>query len=138
MATLVNNVIHLTIDSYDVCAYFTEVDLNPSNSSIDITAGCGAEHVERAAGLNDTKLSIKLVYDDVAIANYIQKLKPGVHTVEFGPEGSGSGKPRHQQSFNFTSVSAPRKVGKDKVEFSISGEGAAAPTYDLYAGATFS
>lgn len=138
MAVLNDNVIHLTIDGADVCTKFVNVDFNESNSTQDVTAGCGTDHVQRRPGLTDTSMSITLVYDVDTVPTYIQKMKTGVIVpIEYGPEGSGSGKPRHLQNFIFDSVAHSRNVNKAKVEFNLNAVGADAPTHDMHAGAVF-
>jgi hypothetical protein len=139
MAALNHNVIHLTFDGVEVCdALFVNVDFNPTNSVQDVTAGCGAEHVMRAPGLDDYKMSVTLMYDITKIDDYIQKLKPGaIIAVEYGPEGNVSGKPRHVQDFIVGGSSHSRNVTKTKTEFSIDLQGAGAPSINLYDGAVY-
>jgi hypothetical protein len=138
MAMLAANTIYLAIDSVDVKSYFTEVTLEPSNNSIDITAGSGTEHVERAAGLNDTSISMSIGYDAADVQTYIQKIRPGqVLSIEYGPEGNTSGKPKHVQTFNITGAGFTVNVDKSFVVFDVQGEGAAAPSSNMFTGSVY-
>lgn len=139
MATYADNDIYLTIGGTAVHAYFKNVDLEFTNASVDTTAGSGTDHVERAPGLNDSKITINLMYDAADIQTYIQKIKRGqVISIEYGPEGAVSGKPRHVQDFNITSNKVPVNVDKSAVLIEMTGEGAAAPSVDISAGGVYS
>lgn len=137
MASYNGNNIYLSIDGTAVTAYFKSVNLKNTIESIDVTAGGNAEHRQRAGGLKSHSISISLAYEAGAVDDYIQKLTPGAHTIIFGPESNTAGKPRHEQSFILTSTAFEVGVEKPEVLFDISGESAAAPTYDLFANATF-
>lgn len=134
MAQYADNDIYLDIDGTAVSAYFKTVSLEAAGESLDTTMGSGADFRSRALGLKDYTISIELAYDTTAIATQLSLVKPGVHTVTYGPEGSGTGKPKHVQSFLFTGAGSGVNVDKTPVVFSISGEGAAAPTTDIFAG----
>lgn len=139
MATYADNNVYLKMGGTEVQTYFVEVKLEPSNSANDTTAGAGQDWTMRAAGLNDMKLSISLMYDADNIQTYIQKLKPGqIIEVEYGPEGAVTGKPRHIQTFVLTGASSGVKISKEAVMFEITGEGAAAPTVNMFDGAVYS
>lgn len=137
MATYNGNNAFLSIDGVDVSGFWTAFTLSPSVESVDVTAGSATAHRERAEGLADTSCSGTIVYDAASVSTYIQKVKPGSHTIIWGPEGNTTGKPRHEQVFIITE--APHTVGVEKpmVAFEFSGEAAAAPTYDMMAGVTF-
>lgn len=137
MATYNGNDLYLKIGSVAVSAYFKEVELSPSIESVDITTGSGTDHRMRAAGLEDTSLTATLVYDAADIQTYIQSLKPGVYTVEFAPEGNTTGKPKHIQSFILTQAPFGVSVEKSEVAFQLTFEAAAAPTYNMFAGAVY-
>jgi hypothetical protein len=137
MATLSGNNVHLVIGGTTVTAYFTDVELSPSVESVDVTAGGGREHRQRNVGLGDTGMTITLVYDAANIQTYIQKLKPGLYTVEYGPEGNTVGKPKHIQDFILTGAPFSVSVEKSKVAFQLSFEAAEAPTFDMFNGAVY-
>lgn len=137
MAEYNGNNAYLAIDGVVLGAYFQELELSPSIASVDTTAGAGTEHMKRAPGLRDTSASATIVYDDGAIGSYIQRLRPGLHTFDYGPEGNVAGKPRHQQTFIVTDAPHRVTVGKSLVVFTLSLEAAAAPTIDMYNGGVF-
>lgn len=130
---------YLTINAADVSGFSTEMGIEPSNSVVDVTAGFGTEHMQRAPGLNDTKAKVVIAYLAGQVADYITHLHVGKEAlVVWGPEGNVSGKPKHQQKFIVASASGPKQtVKKDMVVFEISFEAADAPIEDMYAGAVF-
>ena len=138
MATYNGNDVYIKIDSVEVDAYFKTIEFSPSIETVDVTRGSGTDHRQRAGGLEDTTISMTIVYDATDIQTYIQRLKPGVHTIEFGPEGNVSGKPRHVQSFIISSSPFTVDVSKTEVAFGISGEAADAPSVDIMAGGVYS
>ncbi len=139
MATYADNDIFLKMGTTEVQAYFRNVQLSLSNSPVDTTAGAGSNWTERAPGLNDASISISLVYDAADLQTYIQKIAQGqTITIEYGPEGSVSGKPRHVQDFVISQNQHSTNVDKSVVEFSITGDAAAAPSVDMSAGGVFS
>lgn len=131
------NNIYLAIDGNVVGSQFKTVNLEPSIEAVDMTRGAGTTHMMRNEGLRDTTISMTLGYDTDLVPTWLTLLRPGEHTVEFGPEGSATGKPRHQQKFIFTSAPLEIDVTKQEVVFDISGDGADAPIFDMFAGATF-
>lgn len=139
MAALNHNVIYLAFDGIEVCdALFVKVEFSPTNSVQDVTAGCGAEHVMRAAGLDDYKMTVTLMYDTVRIPQYIRLIKPGrILNTDYGSEGRISGKPRHLQDFIVGGSPHGRSVTKDKTEFQIDLQGAAAPIFNMHDGAVY-
>lgn len=130
---------YLTINAVNVSGYSTEMGIEASNATVDVTAGFGTEHMQRAAGLNDTKANAVIAYLAGQVATYITQLHVGSEAVVvWGPEGNVSGKPKHQQKFIVASSSGPKQtVKKDMVVFEISFEAADAPIEDMYAGAVF-
>lgn len=139
MAEYADNNVFLSIDGVTVSAYFKTVSLNVTNASQDTTMGTGVDHMQRAPGLNDTKIDITLGYDSAQVSAQIQHLKAGqVVSIEYGKEGATSGKPRHVQTFNITSMTVADNVNKEASIFSISGEGADAPSVDMFAGGVYS
>lgn len=139
MATYADNTVYLKLDSTEVDAYFRDVQLSASNSAVDTTAGSGTDWNMRAPGLNDMSISITLMYDAANVQTYIQKIAPGATiSIEYGPEDAVSGKPRHVQSFVITSVDHQVQVSKDAVMFSIGGDGADAPSVNMFAGGVYS
>jgi len=139
MATYADNTVFLKFDSTEVDAYFVDVTLTASNATVDTTAGSGVDWNMRAAGLNDVSMSVTLMYDVTNVQTYIQKLAPGtVLTVEYGPEDAVSGKPRHVQSMVVSSNDHGVRVTKDAVQFSLTLDGADAPSVNMYAGGVYS
>ena len=140
MATLASNVFYISLDGVDVSAYYTEGGLEADAKDHETTCGSAATHVARAAGLKDISLKVKLAYDDTNLAAYVAKLEPGqAYTVIVGPQGNGSGKPKHEQSMLLVKTNGPKvDVKKTPVILDLSFKGAAAPTSNFYAGAVFS
>ena len=138
MAQYADNVVYLKIDSVEVDAYFKTVKLSPSNSSVDTSVGSGTDHIQRAPGLDDTKIDISLGYDSANLQQYLQKLAVGqIVTIEYGSEGNTSGKPRHIQTFNITKSDHETNVDKSHVMFDISGEGADEASVNMYKGGVY-
>jgi len=137
VATYNGNDVYIKIDSVEVDAYFKSIEFNPSIETVDVTRGSGTDHRQRAGGLEDTTISRTIVYDAADIQTYIQRLKPGLHSIEFGPEGNTSGKPRHVQNFIISAAPFSVEVSKTEVAFSISGEAADAPSVDMMASGVY-
>jgi hypothetical protein len=139
MVRYADNDYYLAIDGTVVDTYGVDVTIEPSNSSVETTSGAGVDHVMRAPGLNDTKISFSIAYDATDLQTYIQKLKPGiVRSIEYGSEGNTSGKPRHVQNFNITSSPFDVKIDKSMPVFEVEGEGTEAPSVDMHAGGVYS
>jgi hypothetical protein len=134
MAQYADNTAYIDIDGTAVCPRFKSVSLEIAGESVDITAGCSTEFRERSLGLKDYKITITLAYDTTAVATDLPLLEPGVHTVTYGPEGTAPGKPKHVQSFVFTGAPFEVNVEKTPVVITVTGEGAAAPTTDIFSG----
>jgi hypothetical protein len=131
MPTLNANNAYLSVGGTDISGYWTdEIDFNRSNSTVEITAGAGATHVERAGGLSDTDISFSVVYDTTDLSIYRAALIPGTeYAVIYGPEGAVTGKPKFQCQMILEEVAGPNvTIAKDKVMFELSFVGAAAPT----------
>lgn len=137
MAEFSGNAAYLAIDGVDMRPYWAEMDIEPMIETVDVTAGSGRTHRRRNAGLEDHSGSCVIVYDDTTLATYIQRLRVGLHTFDYGPEGNGSGKPRHTQEFFVTKAPHKTSVEKGKVVFTLSLEARDAPTNNMYAGATW-
>lgn len=138
-ATYAENTVFLKLDSTEVDAYFVDVSVSASNSPVDTTAGSGTDWNMRAAGLNDISFSITLMYDAANVQTYIQKIAPGsIVTLEYGPEDAVSGKPRHVQSCIVSSNDHGETVTKDAVKFSLTLDGADAPSVNMFAGGVYS
>lgn len=139
MPQYADNNVYLSIDGVVVSAYFKSVSLNPTNAEQDTTMGAGTDHMQRAAGLNDTSITITLGYDTAQVQTQIAHLKPGVIVpIEYGKEGNTSGKPRHVQNFLITGNTVADDVAKTPSTFEITGSGADAPSVDMFSGATYS
>ena len=140
MATLNGNNVYLDFGGVRLDGYWTgEVSKDTSTSTVDITAGSGATHVERASGLSDNNLSFSIVYDDENLASYISQLVSGTKaTLTYGVEGNATGKPKFECVMILSSVTGPSpSVAKGMVMFELSFEGAAAPTASIANGDTF-
>jgi len=138
MAAFSGNNIFLSIDGVDHSAYFTTLNLEPSNEEQDITRGSGTAHRQRASGLDDTSFSATLSYDVTNISTQLPRFRPGIHAVEIGPEGAVAGKPRHVQNFHFDSAPFEISVEKTHVTFQIEGSGSEAPSVDMFAAGVYS
>lgn len=137
MPSFNGNNAYIKIDAVVVNAYFKRFDLTPSVESVDTTAGSGVDHRQRAEGLADHAATLTVVYEAGAVQNYIATLKPGRHTVEYGPESNVTGKPKHIQDFILTEAPISQDVEKGEVLFQCSFEAADAPTYNMYDGAVW-
>lgn len=140
MATLNGNNAYLSVGGTNVSGWWTgEIGFSTSNSSVDITAGAGTTHVERAGGLSDTAMSFSVVYDTTDIALYRAALIPGtVYTVIYGPESNVTNKPKFQCEMILEEVSGPNvTIEKSMVMFELSFTGAAAPTATIESGSVF-
>lgn len=132
------NSIFLSVDGVDISSHWVDVELTPSQEEADTTHGSGVTHRTRNVGLKDHKIKITVAYDETAIQTVLAAVKVGQHTIIYGPEGNGTGKPKHQQVFNF--MSAPHKIDAEKknlIVFTVDGNAAAAPVYDMYGTDTF-
>lgn len=138
MASYNGNVAYCAIDGVTLAAQFVNVNLESSIEEVDVTAGAGAEDVQRDEGLRSDKVTIKIAYDVDAIQSHVQKLKPGKHLIDIGPQGNSAGKPRHYQEF-LVSSAKPFEVGvkKPAVVIEMSGNSARRPIYDFFNGDTY-
>lgn len=137
MATYADNNWYLDIDGTNVSAYLKRIRLEPTIATVETTAGSGTDNRSRAVGLKDHTISFDIVHSDTA-AWALTLVTPGAHTVTYGPEGSSAGKPKHVQSFIFTGAPHETVVEKSVVMYSVSGEGAATPTTDMFASGVWS
>lgn len=138
MATYNGNNAYIDIDGTRIDTYFVNVSLNPSIETVDITAGSGATHRQRATGLKDNGGSMQIAYDDTNIATILPLVAPGAHTLTYGPEGNSAGKPKHVQAIIISGAPHTVAVSKDMVVFDVSFEAAAAPTTDMFNGGVWS
>lgn len=140
MATYNGNNVYLNWDGVNISGYFTEqIDVQASNNTVDITAGAGVTGIQRGNGLDDRTMSFSVVYDDADLSGYVGKLKQGtIGTLIYGPEGSGTGKPKFSGSMVLQQVSGPNPgIEKPKVMFELSFEQADIPTHTIENGDTF-
>ena len=140
MATLNGNNVYLEFGGVRLDGYWTgEVSKNSSTSTVDITAGSNATHVQRASGLSDNTLSFSVIYDDENLAAYVSQLVEGTKdNVIYGAEGNGVGKPKFECVMILSDVQGPSpSVAKSMVMFELSFEGADAPTATIANGDTF-
>lgn len=138
MAEYAGNNFYLKIDSTDMSAYVVDGTLTPKVNEVDTTAGAGTTYMKRQAGLKDTSGSWTIAVDDTNFPAQIAACQPGVHTIEWGPQGATTGKPRHVQSMLISEAPIDTKVTKDMHAFKVSASGAAAPTVDMMAGGVYS
>lgn len=129
---------YIAIDGTAIIAQWKETELVPSIEAIDTTQGVGQTHLQRNEGLKDNSITLVVGYDPDSIQALLALLRPGIHTVIIGPEGSATGKPKHEQSFIFTEAPMKQDVKKGEVVFTISGVGADAPVVDFFNGGVFS
>ncbi len=134
MAQFNGNNQYLEIDGTPVTAQWIEGELSQMVDMVDVTQGAGTEHKMRATRLRDHKISFTIGYDPDNIQTLLPLLRPGVHTLTFGPEGNVTGKPKHVQAFVLKEAPLKQDVGKSLVTFTITGEAAGAPTTDMYNG----
>ena len=139
MAVLADNVVYLKIDNVEVQAYFKEVKPSLSNDGKDSTAGSGVDWSEMTPGLNKLSLAITIEYDVAQVAAQIQHIAAGqVVSIEYGPEGAVSGKPRHVGDFLISKLDHGRNVDKTPTAWDITAESAAEPSVNMYAGGVYS
>lgn len=138
MATYNGNDAYIDLDGTKVDTYFVNVSLSPSIETVDVTAGSGATHRQRAEGLKDSGGSMQIAYDSTNVATILPLIEVGTHTLTYGPEGSATGKPKHVQSIIITGAPHTVAVSKDMVVFDVSFEAAAAPTVDMFNGGVWS
>lgn len=133
------NAYYLAADGYDISGKITEVTPKGEVDTEDVTAGANTEHVQKAAKLRDTSMSFSVAYIASAVPQYIYRIQPGARVnLVYGPEGTASGKPKHQQDVIIKSVDGPKQdVGKTMMVFKADCEAADAPMVDIYKGGTF-
>jgi len=132
MAQYNGNAIYLDLDGTVVHSWFINVNLSPTIETVDVTVGSGTTHRERATGLKDMNGSMQIGYDSTDIATIMPLIKPGTHTLTYGPEGNAAGKPKHVQSIIITQAPHTVSVSKEHVVFDVQFEGADAPTTDIF------
>jgi hypothetical protein len=135
MVAYIGNQYFVKIGAFNVSAFVKSVSLSPSAATTITTRG-NAAHQQRATALKDTSFSVTLGYE-VGLA-FLAAMVPGTtYTIEYGPEGNTSGKPRHVQAFILTGAPHEISVNKDEVVFSLDFEAADGPTVDMMAGGAF-
>jgi len=140
MATLNGNNVYLSFGGVQLDGYWTgQVSKSSSANTVDITAGSGATHTQRATGLKDNSFGFNVVYDDADLADYVSSLTVGTKAVlVFGPEGNTAGLPKFECSMILNDVQGPQpSVELGMVMFELSFEGADVPTSTIEAGDTF-
>jgi hypothetical protein len=136
MATYADNNWYFSIDGTDVSAYLKRISLEPVIATNETTAGSGVDDRTRAVGLRDHTLSFDIVHDNAA-GYALTLLAVGSHDIIYGPEGTATGKPKHAQAIIFTGAPHETTVEKNVIMYSVSGEAAAAPTTNMFAGGTW-
>lgn len=137
MAELNANAGYFTVNAVDLASKLSKINLQPSAEVVEVTAG-NVAHKANQAGLRMTTLSFSLTYTVGSVATYIQLIKPTAEiAVDYGPEGSTTGKPRHTQSFIVKSANFSQDAQKAWVVFEVEAEAAGAPTNDMASGAVW-
>jgi hypothetical protein len=137
MAELNANAGYLTFDGVDMVPYLQSFDIKPTANTVNTTAG-NVGHTLRQAGLRSTSLTANIIYRVGGVATYLAKIKPGAEvTVDWGPEGNTTGKPRHTQKFIITDSSTSQDAEKKVVQYAVTAENSAEPTNDKWNGATW-
>lgn len=131
------NGVYIAIDSTDVSARFKSVTYTPRINGVEVTMGASATHEQYAEGLRTNDWSITLGYDTATVATDIPLFKPGLHTLEVGPEGTTSGKPKWAGSVLIEQVPTDIEVSKTEVAWVITAKGNGAPTSDIMEGDTY-
>lgn len=129
---------YLSIDGTDVSEYLVEVEHDPIIETADVTMGSGTTWRSRNVALKDGNLNFSVGYDDAFIGTLLPLIRPGRHTVVYGPEGNGAGKPKHEQAFIFTGRPSTGNMQQSELRvFAVAGVADGAPTTDIDAGGTF-
>lgn len=101
MAGSNTNLVYVEFAGVDISGQFTgAIAFDQTNESTEITAGPGATHKKRNPGLNDTKFSFSIRYDDVeatrdTILPFVKRGTKG--TLIYVVGGRVAGNPVHEQ-----------------------------------------
>lgn len=131
MSAFNDNNPYLAIDGLVMDTEWKKVGLTGTIGTQDVTQGVGQTGIQRAIGLRDASITIECGYRTEKIQQQFAMLKPGVHNVVYGPQGTAPGMPKHVQDFIFTEFPFGQEVAKTEVMFSISGEQAEPPSVDI-------
>lgn len=139
MAHYVDNNFRLLVGGVDYSAYVVEVSIEPSNAVVEVTAGAGTDHTQRAKGMDDTKMTITFRYQTAAVGvTLIHLFRPGnINQIEFGPESNTAGKPKHVQNFIVDSNPIKIPVKKDSIVLEVSMSGSDAASTDMFTDGTY-
>ena len=132
------NNVYLDVDGTQIQSWFINVSLSPTIETVDVTAGSGTEHRSRATGLKDTTGSMQIGYDVENVSTILSLLKPGTHTITYGPENNVAGKPKHVQAVIITQAPHTVSVTKEHVIFDVQFEASGAPSTDMFNGGVWS
>ena len=140
MAVYNGNDVFLAINGLNVSAWYTdEVTYTENRNQQDTTAGAGSVGVKRQDGLLDCALELMLVHDKDDWNRYKSVFQGGPKTVIYGPEGSGTGKPRFECIMSIESITHGVSIEKTKVAHTVSFVQREDPTATVYLqGSTFS
>jgi hypothetical protein len=137
MVALNGNNAYIEWDGTNVSPFWTG-DVNPTatNSTQEITAGSGVDHVQRAPGLNDHTMTFPVIYDKDAYATYKDKLVIGKQApLIYGPEGNTVGKPKFEGEMILDDISGPSQtIDKQMLQFDLTFTAADEPTSTLDSG----
>lgn len=122
---------------------YRSFEMDVTTGDEDVSAGAGITWEAHADKLSVINGKAMIVYDPTTVVTDIDSVlnslgRGSVVEIIWGPEGNGSGKPKHQQDFLITQVKGPT-VNHDKtaVVFEITCKSTEAPTSNFYAGDTF-
>lgn len=150
MAALNGNNAYLSINGYVVGAVsgadsniYRSCEFTLNTGDEDVTAGSGVEWEEHASKLSRINMTATIVYDAGSVTDDLTGVlndlgRGSVVRIIYGPEGNGTGKPKHEQDFLITQITGPA-VGYDKpaVTFQLTGASSGAPVSNIYDGDTW-
>lgn len=134
---LTQNAGKLRLGTMDVAADLMSVSIDVQNADVDVTRG-NQGHTLLARGIMSTSVKIEIAWTDTNRAQILPLVRPGeIVEMEWGPEGTAAGSPRHVQKIKIAGVSVEQSANYDVVKFSITANGAEAPTVDIFNGGSY-
>ncbi len=138
MATLAHQNLYLILDTLDISTHVIAVEYESLHDLIDVTAGAQASYRQYVAGMARMRFSMTINYDISAAPVVLTALRPGqLVWIDYGIEGSASGKPRDRGQYLVTRVQVKRDRAKSLVSFVVETISADAPLDNAMLGATF-
>ncbi|RMG08969.1 MAG: hypothetical protein D6735_01155 [Acidobacteria bacterium] len=127
----------LKINGVAVHADLMDVSVTMNNDPVNVTRG-NMGHAMYDRGLSNTDWKITIAWTDANRATIMPIISSGNKvTIEYGPEGSMPGAPKHVQLVIIESVQMSQTAEREAVKWEISAKGADAPTVDMYNGGTY-